>query len=59
MLDRIVGERLVVMIVHEVVRRGDDVLDLRRANTYRVEHGRIVEIDIFEADQYEVDEFFG
>ena len=58
-LDRVVGERHVVMLVREVVRRGGDVLELRRANTYRVDGGRIVEIDIFEADQYEVDEFFG
>jgi hypothetical protein len=28
-------------------------------NVYRIEGGRIAEIDIYEADQYEVDEFFG
>jgi hypothetical protein len=28
-------------------------------NLYRVVHGTIVDIHIFEANQYEVDEFFG
>lgn len=28
-------------------------------NLYRVREDKIVEIDIFEADQYDVDEFFG
>ena len=31
-------------------------VELRRVNVYRVQVGRIVEISIFEADQYAVDE---
>ena len=31
----------------------------RRVNVYRVRDGKITEIDIFEADQYDVDEFVG
>jgi hypothetical protein len=27
-------------------------------NLYRIEHDKITQIDIFEANQYEVDEFF-
>jgi hypothetical protein len=34
------------------------VLDIRRANVYRVRDDRIVEIWIFEHDQYAVDEWF-
>jgi hypothetical protein len=33
------------------------VLDMGRANVYRVEGDKIVEISIFESDQYAVDEF--
>jgi hypothetical protein len=31
-------------------------VEIRRANVYRVEDDRIVEVSIFEADQYVVDE---
>jgi hypothetical protein len=31
-------------------------VEVRRANVYRVRDGRIAEIWIYEADQYEVDE---
>jgi hypothetical protein len=58
-LDRLVSGDRVAMVVREVVTRGDERLELRRVNVYRVEADKIAEIDIFEADQYEVDEFFG
>ena len=58
-LDRLVSGDRVAMVVREVVARGDARLELRRVNVYRVEADKIAEIDIFEADQYEVDEFFG
>jgi hypothetical protein len=35
---------------------GGPALEIRRANVYRVKDGRIVELSIFEADQYVVDE---
>lgn len=58
-LDRMTSGTRVAMVVREAVVRGDERLELRRVNVYRVEDGKIAEIDIFEADQYEVDEFFG
>ena len=57
--DRLVSEDRVALVLREVVSRGDRTLDLRRVNVYRVRDGLIADIDIFEADQYEVDEFFG
>ena len=58
-IDRLVSGDRVAMLIREVVTRGDEVLDLRRVNVYTVRDDRIVEIDIFEANQYEVDAFFG
>jgi uncharacterized protein len=58
-LDRLVSGTRVAMLLREVVSRGDERLELRRVNVYTVRDGRIVEIDIFEANQYEVDAFFG
>jgi ketosteroid isomerase-like protein len=58
-LDMLVSGNRVAMVLRETANRGDDRLELRRVNVYRVESDRIVEIDIYEANQYEVDEFFG
>lgn len=58
-LDRLVSADRVALVVKEVVARGDEHLELRRVNIYRVRDDQITEIDIFEADQYDVDEFFG
>jgi ketosteroid isomerase-like protein len=58
-LDRLVSGDRVAMVLREAVVRGDERLELRRVNVYRVEDDRITEIEIFEANQYEVDEFFG
>jgi ketosteroid isomerase-like protein len=58
-LDRLVSDTSVALQLREVATRGDEVLDLRRVNVYGVRDGKIVAIDIYEADQYEVDEFFG
>ena len=40
---------------------GDDEhrVEIRRVNVYRVKNGKIVEIRIFEGDQYVMDEFTG
>jgi uncharacterized protein len=59
LVDRLVGERHVCLLVRERLADGDRVLDMRRANVYRVEDGMITEIRIFEGDQYAVDEWFG
>ena len=37
----------------------DEPLEIRRANVYRVQGDQIVEISIFEADQYTVDALMG
>jgi ketosteroid isomerase-like protein len=58
-LDRLVSSDRVAIVVREAVVRGDQRLELSRVNVYRVDDDKIAEIDIFEADQYQVDEFFG
>lgn len=58
-LDRLVSGNRVALVLREAVVRGGQRLELSRVNVYRVENDKITQIDIFEADQYEVDEFFG
>lgn len=58
-LDHLVSANRVAMVLREGVVRGEKHLEIRRVNIYRVEHDKIVEIDIYEANQYEVDDFFG
>jgi len=57
LLEMLVGERHVALMVLE--RLGDDEhrVEIRRVNVYRVENDKIVEIRIFEGDQYAMDEF--
>ena len=52
------GER-VALLLHERFHRPDGVVDIRRANVYRISGGQIVEVWIFEADQYAVDALLG
>ena len=49
------GERVALLVVERFHRDGETV-EIRRANVYRVENDAIVEITIFEADQYAVDD---
>jgi uncharacterized protein len=58
LLDTLAGAEHVALLVRERLADGDRVLDIRRANVYRVRDDRIVEIWIFEHDQYAVDEWF-
>jgi len=58
-IDRLVSGSRVAMVLRETVVRGDQRLELKRVNVYRIVDGMIAEIDIYEANQYEVDEFFG
>ncbi len=53
------GEEHVALLVRERLTGDDGVLDMRRANVYRVQDDRITEVWIFEGDQYAVDAFFG
>jgi uncharacterized protein len=57
LVDMLASEERVALIVRERLHDGDRVLDMGRANVYRVEGDKIVEISIFESDQYAVDEF--
>lgn len=58
-LDRLVSAHGVALVLREEATRGAERLELRRVNLYRVTDGKIRAIGIFEANQYEVDEFFG
>jgi hypothetical protein len=53
------GPTRAFLLVRERGQRGDAILDIRRLSAYHVRDDRIVEIEIFEANQYEVDAFFG
>jgi ketosteroid isomerase-like protein len=54
-IDTLTSEDRFALIVRERFHRDGEVVDIRRANVYRVRGEEIVEIWIFEADQYEVD----
>jgi uncharacterized protein len=56
LVDMLVSDERVALLVLERFRGGGPALEIRRANVYRVRGDRIVEISIFEADQYVVDE---
>jgi hypothetical protein len=56
-IDMLVSDERVALLVRERFDDGDGpALEIQRANVYRVKDGRIVEVSIFEADQYVVDE---
>jgi len=57
-LDHLASDDRVAVVIRQSVRRGDRTLEIRRVNLYRVKAGLIVAIDVFEGDQYEIDEFF-
>jgi hypothetical protein len=52
-----VGEEHVALMVREKLGDTDNRLDVFRVNVYRVRNGKIVEIRIFEGDQYAMDEY--
>jgi uncharacterized protein len=54
-IDALTSEDRFALIVRERFHLDGRVVDIRRANVYRVRGEEIVEIWIFEADQYEVD----
>jgi ketosteroid isomerase-like protein len=54
-VDALTSEERFALIVHERFHRGGEVVDIPRANVYRVRDDQIVEIWIFEGDQYAVD----
>jgi uncharacterized protein len=59
LIDTLASRERVALLLHERFKRPDGVVDIRRANVYRIAGGQIVEVWIFEADQYAVDALFG
>ena len=55
-IDMLAGEERVVLLVRERFHGDGPPVEIRRANVYRVKAGKVVEVSIFEADQYVVDE---
>ena len=58
-LDALTGQHHFALLVRERIVTPEKTLDIRRCNVYRVQGGQVVEIWIFEADQYAVDAFLG
>ena len=56
LVDMLASDERVALLVRERFHGEGPPLEIRRANVYRVRDDRIVEISIFEADQYVVDE---
>jgi predicted SnoaL-like aldol condensation-catalyzing enzyme len=56
-MDTLVGAEYVGLLVREILGEGDDRIEIRRLNVYKIVDDKIVEIRIFEADQYAVDEW--
>jgi ketosteroid isomerase-like protein len=55
LIDMLTSDERVVLLVRERFIGDGDPIEIRRANVYRVQDDEIVEISIFEADQYTVD----
>jgi ketosteroid isomerase-like protein len=58
LVDMLASRERVALIVDERFQRDDGVVEIRRANVYRIRGEEIAEIWIFEANQYEVDALF-
>jgi uncharacterized protein len=56
LVDMLASDERVVLLVRERFHGEGPPIEIRRANVYRVRDSQIVEISIFEADQYVVDE---
>ena len=59
LVDMLVSDDRVALMVRERFGRDEGTLEIRRVNVYRVAGEKIVEIAIFEGEQYEVDELMG
>ena len=55
LIDMLAGAERVALLVRERFHGEGDPVEIRRANVYTVRDGEIVEIAIFEGDQYVVD----
>jgi ketosteroid isomerase-like protein len=59
LIDMLVSDERVALVVRERFHGDGPPVEIRRANVYRIQGDAIVEISIFEADQYTVDELVG
>ena len=59
LVDVLTSDDRFCLLVNERFHRDGGAVDIRRANIYRVRGDEIVEIWIYEADQYEVDALLG
>ena len=59
LIDMLISDERVALLVRERFYGDHASVEIRRANVYRVQDDAIVEISIFEADQYAVDELVG
>jgi ketosteroid isomerase-like protein len=59
LVDMLSSDERVALLVRERFHGDGPTVEIRRANVYRVRSGEIVELSIFEADQYVVDELLG
>jgi hypothetical protein len=55
LIDMLTSDERVVLLVRERFLGDGDPVEINRANVYRIQGDEIVEISIFEADQYKVD----
>jgi uncharacterized protein len=56
LIDMLTSDERVVLLVRERFHGEGPPVEIRRANVYRINDGKVVEVSIFEADQYVVDE---
>jgi ketosteroid isomerase-like protein len=59
LVDTLASDERVLLLVRERFARDGRVVEIERANVYTVRGDAIVEVWIFEADQYAVDELLG
>jgi uncharacterized protein len=56
LIDMLTSDERVALILRERFKREDGVVEIARANVYRIRGDEIAEVWIFEGDQYAVDE---
>ncbi len=57
-IDTLVSDERVALVLRERLHLSSGPVEVNRVNVYRIAGGQIVEVSIYEADQYAVDELF-